>query len=107
MKELKKILGLQIRRIRKTHNFTQEQFAEIVDIEIPTLSNIETGKNTASLQTIINVIEKFQIEPNDFFSFVRYKKQQKDPLDIEINQRVKLLPNELKSSLLNILEYLK
>ena len=80
---------------------------EIVDIEIPTLSNIETGKNTASLQTIINVIEKFQIEPNDFFSFVRYKKQQKDLLDIEINQRVKLLPNELKSSLLNILEYLK
>lgn len=107
MDELRNILSIKIKNIRKEHKLTQEAFSEKIGIEIPTLSNIETGKNTPSLQTIIKIMELFKIAPSDFFSFVQWQEEVESPLDIEINEHVKLLPEELKAHLLEILKKIR
>lgn len=52
MSDVKKALGKKIKQIRKSKNFTQEELAELIDIEIPSLSNIETGKFAPSAETL-------------------------------------------------------
>ena len=44
MSDLKKLLGKKIQIIRKSRNLTQEKLAELIDIETPSLSYLETGK---------------------------------------------------------------
>ena len=41
----KKLLGKQIKEIRKSCGYTQEQLAEKVNIDITTLSGIESGRH--------------------------------------------------------------
>lgn len=38
--QLKKDLGLKIKSIRNSKNYTQEQFCELIGLEQPNLSNI-------------------------------------------------------------------
>lgn len=42
--DIKKEIGSRIKAIRKAKGYTQEQLAELVGIEPPSLSYIETGK---------------------------------------------------------------
>lgn len=65
--ELKKLLGRNIRRIRKSRNLTQETFSEKIGIEPSSLSNIENGKSLPSTQTIINIQQKFEVNINEVF----------------------------------------
>lgn len=66
-KDLKKLLGKNIRRIRKDKNLTQETFSEKIGIEPSSLSNIENGKSLPSTQTIVNIQQEFEITPNEIF----------------------------------------
>lgn len=52
----KKLLGKRIKEIRKQKNLTQEQLAELIQIETGSLSAIESGRHFPSLPTL----EKFQ-----------------------------------------------
>lgn len=55
------LIGLKIKEIRKKSNLTQEQFSEKIGIEPPSLSNIENGKSFPSMQTVLRILEEFQI----------------------------------------------
>ena len=64
----KKILiGGKIREIRRKAELTQEQFAEKICIESPSLSNIENGKSFPSMQTVLKIMEEFDVLPQEFF----------------------------------------
>ena len=52
-------IGVNVRNIRKSANQSQETFAEIVDVSTHTVSNIENGVVVPSLQTIVNIAERF------------------------------------------------
>ena len=65
--DYKKILGCKIKAIRNSLQLTQESFCNEINLEIPNLSNIENGKNFPSVQTILNILNKFNIEPNELF----------------------------------------
>lgn len=67
MNEFKKQLGRKIKEIRLKLRLKQDEFSAKIGIEPPTLSNIETGKTTPTLITIKNIIDAFNIEPNDLF----------------------------------------
>ncbi len=69
MKELKKALGQQIQKIRKQKKYTQEQLAELVGIEVPSLSNIETGKYAPSIENLQKLSEVLQVRPWEFYYF--------------------------------------
>lgn len=49
---IKKQLGAKIKRLRQKRGFTQEQFAEKIDIAPRTLSGIETGENFLTADTL-------------------------------------------------------
>ena len=42
--DIRKQVGKKIQKIRKSKGFTQEKLAELIGIEPPSLSYIETGK---------------------------------------------------------------
>ena len=57
---IKKLLGKRIQEIRKSKKLTQEQVAELVGIEVVSLSNIENGKyypTAENLEKIINILD--------------------------------------------------
>lgn len=69
MPDLKKQLGQRIKTIRKQQQLTQETLAEMIGIEIPSLSNIETGKFAPSVETLEKLAAALQIEPYELYRF--------------------------------------
>ncbi len=77
-KDIKKLMGDNIRKIRWSKNMTQEAFSEKIGIEPSSLSNIENGKSLPSTQTIINIQQEFSISPGEIFDLdVDYLKNSK------------------------------
>ncbi len=56
-KDINKILGENIRTIRKSNNLTQEQLADKLNINTNYLSQIENGKSSISLDTAIKICQ--------------------------------------------------
>lgn len=69
MQEFKKALGKRIQNIRKQRKFTQEKLAELVGIEVPSLSNIETGKYAPSIENLQKLSEVLEVRPWEFYYF--------------------------------------
>ncbi len=87
MDNRKKLIGEKIREIRKRNNLTQDKFSEQIGIEPPSLSNIENGKSFPSMQTILNIMDKFNTAPQEFFDF-QYLKTEEE-LEKEIFEIIK------------------
>lgn len=64
---VKKELGLKIKKLRQKKGLTQEQFAEKLNIATRTLAGIEIGESFVSAQTIENILNYFKISFEDFF----------------------------------------
>ncbi len=69
MSDYKKLLGKKIKQIRKSRNLTQEKLAELINIEIPSMSYIETGKFAPSLDTLQKLSEVLGVAPWEFYYF--------------------------------------
>ena len=69
MTNLKLKLGRQIKHLRKAQNLTQEQLAEIVNIDITSLSKIETGRNYPQPETIEKIANALNVELPKLFTF--------------------------------------
>ena len=65
--DVKKELGLKIKRLRQKEGLTQEQFAEKLNIATRTLAGIEIGESFVSAQTIENILNYTNISFEDFF----------------------------------------
>lgn len=65
--DIKKELGLKIKRIRQKEGLTQEQFAEKINIATRTLAGIEIGESFVSAQTIENILNYTNVTFEDFF----------------------------------------
>lgn len=64
--DIKKEIGLKIKRLRKKENLSQEQFAEKINIATRTLAGLEIGESFASVQTIENILKYCNITFEDF-----------------------------------------
>ncbi|MBP3924649.1 helix-turn-helix transcriptional regulator [bacterium] len=64
--EIKKILGLKIKRLRHKLGLTQEQFAEKIGLATRTLAGIEIGESFVSANTIDNILNYAGISFEDF-----------------------------------------
>lgn len=67
--DIKKQLGSRIKTIRKSKGYTQEKLAELVGIEPPSLSYIETGKFSPSIETLQKLAEILNVECWEFYYF--------------------------------------
>lgn len=66
----KELLGKRIKELRKQKGFTQDYLAEKLKIEPRQLSKLETGKHYPSFETILSLLETFDITFEELVSFV-------------------------------------
>ncbi len=89
---LKQSLGKNIQKYRKLRRITQERLAEMIDVEINSISSIERGKYFPSPDNLVKISEALNIPLSDLFNFtLEYSCQ--DYQD-EIINNLKLLEND-------------
>lgn len=64
-----KLLGLNIAYYRKLHGYTQEQFAEALDIDRTTVSKIELATSGVSLDLLFEMADLLEMPVHKFFEF--------------------------------------
>lgn len=69
MSNIKKLLGNKIKQIRKNKNLTQEELSELINIEVPSLSNIERGKFAPSIETLQKLSSALGVQMWEFYYF--------------------------------------
>lgn len=62
-------LGRKIFKIRKEHGYSQNQFAELLDISREHLAKIETAKRCISLRLLIDIADKLGVQVKDLIDF--------------------------------------
>lgn len=67
--DIKKSIGKKIQMIRKRQGITQEALAEMIGIEVPSLSNLETGKYAPSIETLQKLSDVLKTKPYEFYYF--------------------------------------
>jgi transcriptional regulator with XRE-family HTH domain len=65
----KHLLGLRIKELRKLRGLSQEQLADIVDLDPKYVSFIECGRNAPSLETMESIATALGVEIKDLFEF--------------------------------------
>ena len=92
--DIKRELGLKIKRLRAKYGFTQEDLAEKMQIATRTLCGIENGENFVKAETLAKFCEVFNITCSELFAFDHIKPQ--EDLINEILQDVKSLKSREK-----------
>ena len=59
-------VGTRLQRIRKARGYTQQQLAEHLGVEIPTLSRYENGERPISLSLLSRAAAFLEVRPVDF-----------------------------------------
>lgn len=67
IRKLRNLIGRKIKYLRKSHNLSQEQFAEFIDMSREHISCIERGKNTISIDSLYKIAKYFNLDIKDFF----------------------------------------
>lgn len=102
MDNKKILIGKKIKEIRAKNKITQEAFSEMIGLESSSLSNIETGKSFPSLLTLINIMDKFDINPQDIFDYSYYDDE--STLENEIIEILKRQPYDKKQIIYRIIK---
>ena len=104
LEHIKKEFGLRVKLYRKHNKKTQEDFAELIELEQPSLSNIENGKTYPTFLTVCNLIEKAGIEPSYLFEFLSNNTKHHKFVDDEILDLLKHIPPKAKEHIKEILK---
>ncbi len=73
MRDIKRLLGNNIRKYRKAKNLTQEALAELVGIGTANISYIENGKFSPSAETLEKMSEILGVYPYELYMFEHLK----------------------------------
>ena len=65
----KKLLGKRIKELRRQASYTQEQLAELINIETSSLSGIESGRHFPSMPTVERIANVLNVELKSLFDF--------------------------------------
>lgn len=102
--KLREVLSQNLKSARLSSNLTQENLAEMSDISLNFLKDVEGCRSGISLLTLINVCHSLNITPNellkDFF---------KDSYDKSENmaQQINLLNDYQKDAIYTLIQYFK
>lgn len=67
--EILKLFGKNLRKVRESNGFTQEQLANELGLEISQISRIERGVINTSIYTLYQISTFFDIDVNELFDF--------------------------------------
>lgn len=96
----KSAIGKIIKKLRKEKGFTQEQFAEKINLSTNYLSKVERGMNTPNVETFLKMAEILDFTLEDF----GINQTHKEIIDKEKEELLKLI---LSSSSKDIYIYTK
>ena len=65
----RKLLGQRIKSLRKVRGYTQEQLAEIIDINPKYLSSVARGEENPTLDLFLRLAKGLKVELLDLFRF--------------------------------------
>ena len=69
MKKASKIkIGKNLQKLRRSHGYTQERLAEVIDCSARYISDIEQDKSKPSYENLIRICNVFKIGLNDIFT---------------------------------------
>lgn len=78
MLEAKLLFGKRIKEIRRERKLTQAQLAEIVELSINYISQIETGVASPTFETIVKLAGGLGVEIKELFNFSTLNKQRQE-----------------------------
>jgi len=103
----KETLGGLIKKEREKQHFTQEKLSSLINIDPRNLSKIEKGKSFPSFSTFCKIVEVLKIEPNYFFKFIQFNKIKDNEIDIELYENIRVLPDEIKVKIFELIKMIK
>ncbi len=71
--DIKQLLGKRIQELRKSKGLTQECMAELMGIEVVSMSNIERGKYYPAAENLTKIINILDVQPDELFKFNHLK----------------------------------
>ena len=83
MYNTKVLLGARIREIRKARGFTQEQLAEMIDVEQKHVSRIESGKNFPTIDRLEKMAAALNVPLMGFFDFLHLGDDDESTVNLE------------------------
>jgi putative transcriptional regulator len=72
-----KTFGRTVHTLRSEHKMTQEQLAELTDLDVSFISGIENGRHEACLGTIIKLAGAFNVDIERLFAGIKIRHTQK------------------------------
>lgn len=95
MTDTNKKLGKRIQELRKLRGLTQSKLAELIEVEVVTISRIENGSRFPKKENLENIAKVLNVEIKDLFDFGH--NQTKAYLTAEIQKMIKVAKlNDLK-----------
>jgi len=73
--EERKLPGQRIKSLRKTRGYTQEQLAEIIDINPKYLSSVERGEENPTLDLFLRLARGLKVDLYEIFQFEHESEQ--------------------------------
>lgn len=83
MENMKVLLGARIREIRKARGLTQEQLAEMIDVEQKHVSRIESGKNYPTIDRLEKMAAALNVPLMGFFEFMHLQDDDESAVNLE------------------------
>ena len=65
-----KAVGKRIQYYRRARGYTQEQFAEMIDLSTNYLSDVERGKSAVRLDKLVLIMNKLECSADEIFADV-------------------------------------
>lgn len=65
--ELRKIFSANLKKVRSSQNFTQEKLAELVDLSVQTIADIESCRTWISDKTLVKLVNCLNVSPSQLF----------------------------------------
>lgn len=78
MINIKKILGINLRKLRKINNLTQEEFAETIGMATKTVNIIENGRQFPKIENFEKICEVYKISPSQLLVIPEEMKKGED-----------------------------
>lgn len=69
MSDFMKMVGEQIRYIRKSKDLTQQTLAELTGLQLSYISDVERGERNISLETLYKIVTALDVPATDVFKF--------------------------------------
>lgn len=102
------LIGMRVKEVRKSHNITQAQLAEMTDLSVSYISHIETAHKKASLESLVRIADVLEVTVDEILNGNQLYNPTEYQTDIDLiisdcDPSEKRLMYELMQSMKNIL----